>query len=242
MKEQSKEAKLFEMIESVDDHTLKPIPIDKQKPRMGQAGWSDWVLGHLNEDERDRTNNLPKTDGLQRLIPLLLGYIIRSESEITHLVPVSEREYMAVAKHTLVIQWPDNTERTFVGVGDASIYNADKPFCKYPGPIASSRARGRAYRDALMLKTCTAEEISNVANQSAREEPEDAIPASDAQRKAIETMCKKMKIDCQKFIKLGSFPHKSIDDVLAGTAKKMISVLNGFQNGTEIPPEILRES
>lgn len=225
----SKEEELFEQVDSIDDAALARIPEEKSKPRMGDPDWSDWVLSQLAPDERDQKNNLPKTAGLNRLVYKILGRIIRSETHYVH-VPEETNGFTSTVLHTLVIEPRDGGEnQIFTGVGDANDRNCDAPFSRYLSPIASTRALGRACRDALMIKGATAEEISQVANDG------DDVPASSAQKTGIQTLCKRLSIDVDKFINMGQFKFRSLDRVPTGVAESMMGLLNKYQQGTEIP-------
>lgn len=237
------EEQMFDQVESVDDSTLAPIPVEKQKPRMGDPEWNEYVLNQLTEkelvvDKKNPERRFPKVDGLRRISNKILGRVVRSESNV--LMPATENNNMTVTvAHTLQIASSNDCEEDIVvtAVADASFHTLDEPFNKYLASNASTKAMGRAYRDALQLQVCVAEEVNSIKDLI-REDPEDAQPITGVQKKGIESTCKKLGIDCKKFLKLGPFPFRDIDDVPVGTAKKMMSVLNSYQSGTEIPEEI----
>ena len=219
---------------SVDDSSIVPISEEAKKvPHQSDPAWSEYVLAQLTSDERDEKNNFPKAAGLKRLTLKLIGQIDESVSRVV-CVPSSDNNFTAVVEHRLVILTAENTLKVFHGVGEANDANADAPYSKYPLAIASSRAMGRALRDALNVNTIVAEEISVIAE---RDDSDDEI--TSAQKAAINTMCRRLKIDPVKFINAGKNKYESMDDITNGTAKTMLSKLNEWQKTTsDIPASI----
>lgn len=233
------ESELFEQIESVDDNALKDIPDSKMKPKLGDENWTEYVLSLLTDKEvvSNKNQRLPKTDGLRRIVNKVLGRIIISEAHV--LDSVSEaNHFTATVGHRLVIDCGDDNHITVSGVADASEGNLSPPFNMYVTANASTKALGRALRDALQLQVCVAEELNNIGDLVVVEDPEDAQSADSAQKKAIISTCKRLGIDVDRLLNMGSFRHKNLDSVLKGTARRVMSVLNGYQSGNTIPDEI----
>lgn len=218
---------------SVDDTSLIPTSEESKKiPKPGDVEWSEYVLAQLTSDERDEKNNFPKAAGLKRLVLKLVGEITESVSRVIS-VPSNDNNFTAVVEHRLVITSSDSF-KVYHGVGEANDSNADAPYSKYPLAIASSRAMGRALRDALNVNTIVAEEISIIAE---RDDSADEI--TSAQKAAINTMSRRLKIDPTKFINAGKNKYESMDDITNGTAKAMVSKLNEWQkNMSDIPSGI----
>ena len=55
---------------------------------------------------------------------------------------------------------------------------------------------------------------------------------SPQQIQFIDNKCNQLDIDAMKFINMGQHTYKSVNDVDKDCAKKMITMLNGYQNGT----------
>lgn len=236
------ESELFEQVQSIEDNTLLPIPDDKKKPIWGDESWSDYVVSLLTDKEvvNVKGKKVPKTDGLRRIANKLLGRVRLSKSCVKE-CPSESNHFTAVVEHTLSFESYEGTYLEVTGAADASAEHLDDPFNKYVTANASTKALGRAYRDALQLQVFVAEELNDINDMvisGSEEDLEDAGPAESAQKRAIQLVCNRLEIDIIKFINLGAFKHKDIDQVRKGTAKKMMSILNGYQSGTEIPIEI----
>lgn len=235
------EAELFEQVEEIDDNALAQIPEDKRKPTIGDAEWTDYILSLLADKEyvTIKEKRIPKTEGLRRVSEKYFGKRIVSESNPTHVL-YTDNGLITVATHKLVIDRHDGEGLVEVtGMGDAREEFLSKPFDQYVSANASTKAMGRAYRDALQLQVLVAEELNSISDLQTPEDPEDAQPADSNQKKAIISTCKRLGIDVNKFISYGIFKHSHIDKVLRGTARKMMAILNGYQSGEKIPTEIL---
>lgn len=241
MEKKTPESKLFEEVQSVDNNALLPIPDDKQKPTWGSEDWSEYVVSLLTDKEvvDNKGQKLPKTDGLRRIANKILGRVRLSKSYVRE-CPNEANHFTAVVEHTLSFEDPDGNYLEVTGVADASSEHLQPPFNKYVTANASTKAMGRAYRDILQLQVCVAEELNQISDMVVVTDHEDAGLADDAQKTAIQSLCRRLKIDVNKFINYGVNKHKNINEVLKGTAKRMISVLNGYQSGEvqQIPDEI----
>ena len=71
--------------------------IDNDKPNMSSPEWSDYVLGHFEEDELWEGH--PTASGLRRVTELLMGPI--TQNDITILVSPTENNNISVAKCTI---------------------------------------------------------------------------------------------------------------------------------------------
>jgi signal recognition particle subunit SEC65 len=234
------EAQLLAQIDVIDDSSLKDIPTESRKPTIREASWQDWVLSHLVESEKDKENKYPTSDGLKRLVYLLLGDIVNSQSIVLE-SPNESNRFTAVVQHTIVVEMRDGSgQRTFTAVGESNDRNTDAIFNKYPCAIASSRSQGRCYRDALRIRTVTTEELSKVAGKDMDSEidDDDLQPIETVQKKVIIKKCSDMKIDVMKLINLGQIKYSSIDGLTKGKSKAIITLINAYQGGKEIPDNI----
>lgn len=215
-----------------EETKITPTKIDKN--------WSDWVLSHL--DESEKKDDHPLTDGLMRLVYLLIGDIISSESTVVQ-APSIENGGVAVVEHRLVISTHgDNTKLlSFTASADASHRNTDAPYASYPTAIAETRALGRALRRVLSIKTATAEELSKEADNQKEEGGFDHSEnyIKDVQIKTLDTLGKRLGINVQKFVNSGAKEYNSISEVKHATAVEMIKQLNVYQGDkTKIPEDL----
>lgn len=213
---------LDSMIESVDDDIIDVDPNAEKIPSMSSPEWDVYILSKLTNDEKDEENGYPKTEGLGRLVRIV-GRVVESSSKIIDASP----EYAAV-EHTVVLDKGNGPEQ-YVGVADAHPGNSDGEYNKFLLAVASTRARGRAYRDILGIKTVAAEEVSEKAAEG--------ITATENQKSAIKLLCKKLKIDMMKFINLSGGNYSELGDVPKTLAQRMLSKLNEYQRGDDEPSE-----
>ena len=193
----------------------------KSQPAICSYEWSPYVIEQLKEDEMFDGN--PTVDGLRRLVCLLLGNIIREESQVLQ-CPNMDNEYRATVCCTIEVM------RTYGPItvdGAADVYpgNTDKEFAKFPVATAETRAAGRALRKLLHLrKVVTAEEVC-VSND---EDADKKI--SNNQINFIDKLCnKKLDIDIKAFINSGSQQYEKITDVAYETGIRIITRLNELQ-------------
>ena len=143
--------------------------MEEQKKQIDKSSpdWHDYVMQQFQENELFQ--GYPKTDGLRRIVELLLGKIIRSESKVLQSPKLNnDKGYtyineIVVVEHRVEIQ----TETHIIIVQDvADVWqgNTDSAFLKFPTAVAATRAEGRALRKALNLKTIAAEELSGGTN------------------------------------------------------------------------------
>lgn len=208
----------------VDDSLILPSGENK-RPGVSDPAWTSFVLSFLEKDEKDEEHGYPKTDALPRLIEKLVGSIIESSSIVIN-SPSIDNSLTAIVSHKIIIHCFDDMVRTFTGVAEASPLNLDKPYDKYPTAIASTRAKGRACRDALKLKnTIVAEEISKVANDS------DETMISTSQIYGLKSMCKRLDVNMDKFLKSKYGYFSNIKDLDRTFAQSMLSDLHKIESG-----------
>lgn len=219
----------------IDDSILLPQDDSEKKPTNRDPEWTAYVLSHLTKEEKDEKNGYPKTAGLKRLVLSLIGEIVCSESYISE-SPNESNGFNANVTHTLRIEGYGGQSYSFTGVGSSNMRNTDGAYSKFPEAIASTRAYGRALRDALSLNCVVAEEVAEIAEQ----EPDDDDAATSAQKAGIKNTCKRYSIDLQKFINMGESNYQDLEDpsLTKVVAKKMMNQLNKYQGGVEIPMEI----
>ena len=222
---------------------VENVEPEVKEPEMGSPEWNDFVLSKLTAEEfRD---GAPLVDGLRRIAEDVLGPFVHSIPTQTIAI-----EHQTVVTYSIGILWKRNDARfgkviEFGGVGDATDENAEFPYNKYRGPLAETRAEGRALKKALGLKRIlTAEEV----NSELKTDPADLANAT--QKVAIKNLCSKLKIDLDKFLNLmeteNGFESKSMDEMNKELAVKCIQRLNQYQTDSnnkehqDIPSVILK--
>jgi hypothetical protein len=225
-------------VESIDDSILVPAdPNAEPIPERSDPKWESFLLNQLTENEKDSKNGYPKAVGLRRLINKYIGLIgVSKPSQV--FPPNRDNNLTAVVVHSLVIRDYDGNDLEFGGTGEANVSNADHPYSNYLMAVASTRAKTRAYKDALGIETVAAEEVSEIVDILDNDEEQ----VSQGQEAGIKSLCKKLKINLTKFVNMGELKYTGFDDpkFTRARAKGMMVLLNKFQtNEREIPEEIL---
>jgi hypothetical protein len=210
----------------------------EKKPKKGDIAWSDFVMKQFQPDELKEGN--PTVDGLRRVVESLLGIIIASESESIQ-VPKGDNRDTAVVKHSVVIRKHcssvNDFNLVFDGIAEVNHRNTDDEFLIYPMAMAETRAEGRALRRALGLKKPAAEELTKTPVLDKDVNENDVI--KDVQIKMVNTLCKRLKIDVEKFINSGEQQYDDIKLIKYKTALEMLKRLNVYQQEPDKIPSNL---
>lgn len=204
-------------------------------------GWSDYVMSHFHESEL--FDGRPTVAGLRRVAALLVGKIILS-------VPVREHIFAGNGRSAVAwsVQFEDGS--TFGDVADCSSENTDDMYVPFALATAATRAEGRALRKALNLRTVAAEEVTskNTAQISrdrstspatSNGEVNDSSRASDRQLNYIDSKCKSLNINVDKFLE-AQFKIVNKKRMSKEMASKVIDRITVYQNGIEeVPTEVL---
>lgn len=204
-----------------------------KNPTRTEIGWTDFVMGHFGDSEKENGN--PKVGGLRRVTELLIGRIVSIHSHVAA-APTRENDHRAVITVTVTIEeQPDGKRLTFSGSADASFRNIDDKYAAFPVAIAETRAKARAFRNALGLEVVCADELAT-----------DAIPSdvsdemiTDSQITMMSSLAKRLDINLKSLVNSGSRQYNNIKDVAYDTAVKMCQRLTQYQRDTsKIPSEL----
>ena len=219
------------------------IIVEDNSPAIGSDDWHEYVMSHFKSNELIDGN--PTCAGLRRVAEILLGEIVFSGP--TQIFPATDPNGpgRATVVFTVEFNWMNSgMSKSFAEVADVWHGNTDDLFCAHPVATASTRAEGRALRKALKVRVLAAEELAkkdivNVVQQSistsGEYNPDDRI--SPQQITFIDNKCKQLDINVIEFINIGAENYRSINDVKRESGKKMIRVLNEYQNQTTTIPE-----
>tara|TARA_R100001377_G_scaffold85319_1_gene71592 strand:+ start:2627 stop:3553 length:927 start_codon:yes stop_codon:yes gene_type:complete len=223
--------------------------IEEEKPSMFSDEWIDYVMGHFKKNELIDGN--PICAGLRRVAELLLGDIIESGPETVFPSTDGLSPGRATVVFKVVFNWMNSGEnRIFKEVADVWHGNTDDLFCAHPAATASTRAEGRALRKALKLRCLAAEELAkkdivSIVKDSIKKAPasgeyESNTKISSQQIQFIDNKCGQLDIDAFAFINMGNSSFANVGEVTRDSAKKMIKVLNTYQNDGGIIPENIK--
>ena len=225
---------------------------DDLMPMYGSEEWDDYVMGKFRDREvftdRDSGRKSVTCAGLRRVTSQILGNIVSSRPTQVIASQDPNGPGRATVVFEVVIDWMGSGElRTFADVADVWHGNTDDLFCAHPAATAATRAEGRALRKALMIKCLAAEELARkdvaaIVRQSIPQAPSDGEwkeddKISDPQINFIGAKCSQLDVNVMKFINMGDNTYSHVKEVSKATAKKMLGVLNSYQNGSEEIPE-----
>jgi len=240
----------LELFEMADEELFEEIAdeepsMEEGRPSMTSPEWNDYAISHFHDNELIDGN--PICAGLRRVAEVLLGDIV--ESGPTEVFPATDGDGpgRATVVYKVSFNWLNTgIIKSFSDVADVWHGNTDDLFCAHPVATASTRAEGRALRKALKLRVLAAEELAKkdiveIVQQSVAKvtdgeyNPDDRITSQQVQ--FIDKRCAMLNIDANQFINLGEKTYRSINDVKRDCAKKMIKLLNEYQNEKRSVPE-----
>ena len=220
----------------------------ENRPSMFSDEWNEFVMAHFHRNELMDGN--PICAGLRRVAEYLLGDIVESGPEQVFPATDGSSPDRATVVFKVVFDWMNTgQQRVFKEVADVWHGNTDDLFCAHPVATASTRAEGRALRKALKLRCLAAEELAkkdivSIVRESVKKTPtsgeyEAGKTISSQQIQFIDNKCSTLDIDALAFINMGNSSFANVGEVTKDSAKKMIKVLNNYQNDSgEIPDNI----
>lgn len=240
-------AKLEEEIPSLDDleeekidNQCTPVnnlvysedtkPLLYQVPEYASKEWEDYVLTLFDEDELYE-GKYPTLPGLRRVTASIFPVL---SSTIKQFSRTFNEKGEAYCVYELILEINEKP-RIFNSVADATAYNMGDLYSIYPAAIAENRAEARAYRKALGLTICAADEMKESKSKdfesvlSSTGEYDENELMSSQQETALKIKCKQLGIDYDKII-----PEKATKkDALA-----LMNTINNYQQGGEIPESL----
>ena len=221
----AKEKDIFSTLEPTEDKIALNPKDGKRKPRPQDPDWTDYILGQLEKDEK--YEEYPKLDGLKRLLQKEIGEIRRSESNLVA-APSFDNMHTYIVQHTIEVDSGGITLQ-YSALAEANPMNLSPPYDKYPASIASTRAYGRAVRDALKLK--------NVVAAEEVDDSEGNDTANKAQVNAVYALSKKLGLDVIKVInydQFGKTMFESPEKLDKDTARDILKFLNRCQQSPDL--------
>tara|TARA_R100000008_G_scaffold82393_1_gene66643 strand:- start:140 stop:1030 length:891 start_codon:yes stop_codon:yes gene_type:complete len=206
-------------------------------PSITSPEWHEYAMSHFYDNELIDGN--PICAGLRRVAELLLGEILETGPSKVFAATDNDGPGRATVVYRVVFNWFNSgIYKTFSEVADVWHGNTDDLFCAHPVATASTRAEGRALRKALKLRVLAAEELAKKNIVEIVQQSVSAASAGTADQRIspqqvqfIDNKCNQLDIDVVGFINMGQHTYSSINDIDKDCAKKMITMLNSYQNG-----------
>jgi len=215
-----------------------------EMPPIGSVDWNDKVMSLFEEDEL--VDGRPVVHGLKRVAELLFGEIVLS-GPVQVFPPQTDAH---VGRATVVYRVRFDSGREFSEVADCWEQNTDDAFCAFATATASTRALGRALRQALRIRTVAAEEMTKkdtAAFVKSTPKPvtattgeyDDKARMTDKQSKFLAAKCKQVDVNVSRLFQdvFDTDPKRLIKKSVASDA---IDKVNTYQQDpSTIPKSIL---
>jgi hypothetical protein len=222
-----------------------PDLVEDNTPSVFSPEWHDHVMSHFEKNELIDGN--PVCAGLRRIAELLLGDIVETGPIQVDSPTDPDGPGRATVVYKVVFNWMNSgVYKTFTEAADVWHGNTDDLFCAHPVATACTRAEGRALRKALKLRVLAAEELAKkniveIVRRSVEKTTDGSYNSDDRispqQVNFLDNKCHQLDLNVMSFISIGEKVYRSINDVTRESAKKMIGVLNEYQNNTDTIPE-----
>lgn len=218
--------------------TEQPESCEKVVPSISSPAWQDYVLSHLQENEKIKGH--PKADSLRRLTELLLGPIVNIDTQVPQ-CPDQNNNYRATVIVSIDVETTNSLDYNGLmirasGAADVFPGNTEQLFAKFPVATAETRAEGRAYRKLLRLvNIVTAEEL---VDENQIYDPTDRIDT--AQIMMIKQMCStnKLNINVEELLSKYNIQVDSLEKISKSKAQEICKILSSYQ-ATGVPEELL---
>jgi len=174
------------------------IKITPQDPE-----WTEYIMTQLFPEEMD--GKYPRLEGLRRLACKHIGEIIEEGCDLIS-PPMQSNNYTACAKAYVVF---DNGKR-FEALADANDINCQSDFATFLVAMADTRAKGRMYRNALMLRRIISaeEKSSDFTGMSIT----DKTAINSGQIQLIKNMCVRLSINIEKLLNSMGIDFKKLEN------------------------------
>ena len=208
-----------------------------ETPKRTDVGWTDYVLTHFEDNEM--VAGLPTADGLRRVAELIIGEIISSKPINSYTFIDNNGKPFASVTWECSFKTKDGTIKTFGDTADVTPTNVeDIKFARFATAMAGTRAKGRAFKEALGIKVVSFEEMPTYKEA---EELSEKKKISDSQISGLNAVCKRINVNVEKYVNCGAAKYKSIKDVPYNVAVKMMKKIDDFQRKIDTIPEKLKE-
>jgi hypothetical protein len=221
--------------------TAEGTLVEEKTPTIHDTGWTDFVLSHLEDDEKIKGN--PTTDGLRRIFEVVMNCdLVASDSEVDQ-SPCPQNEKRATVTHTLSFKLkdctdPDTAFRSVTGSADVYWGNCDKIYRNHPVAVAETRAEGRALRRALRLrKVIAAEEV--VEHIEDNVDGTNATKINNTQLNFIDVLAKRLDININKLLDQLAIKRANAYNIEHSDAVSVLQVLTEYQASNNVPAELI---
>jgi len=233
--------------DELDPETAKaPVLVDaedeeQEDPTPSDPGWTQFVLGHFMDDEVDGEN--PRVEGLRRVSEGLIGPIVSEDCELVQ-APSHENGMIACAKATITFfNETLGREVSYSALADANNGNifqkGDTDFTVYLTAMADTRAKGRAFRNALKLRrVVAAEEVGHGIGMIAQDT---SSISSGAQIACAVMLSERMGVNLNELVESLELKHDKKNGTVALASLSHDDMMSLLKNLNELNAQELKD-
>lgn len=212
---------------------------DPESPSMCSVEWQDYCMGLFNDDEM--RDGCPTVAGLRRVSELVIGPIVDMQPVCVE-GPCEGNGWSAAETIRIGFASRDlGRDVYFSGEADCipgEEGNCEAAYARFPTAMAGTRARARAFRNALRLNKVAAEECTSlpVVERTRHQPPGEEMIAAH-QVTGITKTCRDLDIDPIKLINQFGSNYSDLKEMTKKGAAKAGALLNKYFQGSEAIPE-----
>lgn len=216
-------------------------PTSEEIPDIHSPDWTPFVLSKLTLQEVVGPDKAPRVSGLRRVASMLIGPIVRSESEV-----ISAPQYtgkiltfgdnkkthqlsVTAVKHTTVFL-TGHGETIWTGLATVFHHNTEPEYCLFPLETAASRAEAISLKKALHLSMLTAEERVEKPTEVNAVEDEVEDKATSTQKTLLNTIARQKKVNLNEFILEETDGQFSLENFLDMPKSVAIQLVKNLQS------------
>lgn len=207
---------------------------EDNKTVFTSESWKEYIFGLLEPHEFFA--GMPRVCGLQRLVPKLIGPIVKNAAKVVS-VPNDTNGQRATVEYTVDVLHKEYNNQlvSYTEAADAHPLNIDKKFASFAVAIACTRAEGRALRKLLGLYDVIVKEEEGAEEQ-------DTQRINETQITFIKTRLQGLNINLNKFLEYHNIDPSKARMTSRKDAANLISTINKYQQDTSSIPETLKNN
>jgi len=207
----------------------------KPYPKMGEEGWTDYVLSLLRKDEMQDGN--PTLFGLRRIAQQLISPIVECRTLVKQIPNPTNNFTATVVVEVTFCVTKYKSVQIWSGAADVSKANCMEEYAKHPTATAESRAEGRALRKALGINVHTVDEVGI----SPVDVNDDGLISAN-QVSSIDMMATtRLNISVLALLSSLGISDRATDELTVKEGIQVLGALQEFFNNPESIPEEIKD-
>ncbi len=204
-------------------------------PKMGEEGWTDYVISLLRKDEMQDGN--PTLFGLRRIAQQLISRIVECRTLVKQIPNPTNNFTATVVVEVTFTRYAGGPGGLWSGAADVSPANCMEEYARHPTATAESRAEGRALRKALGINVHTVDEVGI----SPVDVNDDGLISSN-QVSSIDMMATtRLNISVSALLNSLGISDRATDELTVKEGIQVLGALQEFFNNPENIPEEIKD-